>query len=90
MSGNSCAPTAISAFGTVDFTLDTGKRTRADIADPADPARLFTGSWAYDPVNPAYLNNLNSMTVATGPSTRRATPPNSRLRTRSATPPTVM
>lgn len=48
------------SFGTVDFTLGTGTRTRADVADPADPARLFTGSWAYDPVNPAYLNNLTS------------------------------
>ncbi|MFE3226999.1 hypothetical protein [Nocardia sp. NPDC059228] len=47
-------------YGTFDFELANGKRTRADAADPGDAARLFTGSWAYDPTNPAYLNNLTS------------------------------
>ncbi|MGW4123799.1 hypothetical protein [Nocardia sp. NPDC004711] len=47
-------------YGTFDFELANGRRTRADAADPGDAARLFTGSWAYDPVNLAYLNNLTS------------------------------
>ncbi|GAB2544942.1 hypothetical protein [Nocardia heshunensis] len=47
-------------YGTFDFELANGKRSRADAAAPGDAARLFSGSWAYDPVNPVYMNNLTS------------------------------
>ncbi|MEC3915662.1 hypothetical protein [Nocardia sp. CDC160] len=47
-------------YGTFDFELTNGKRTRADAAGPGDAARLFTGTWMFDPTNPAYLNNLTS------------------------------
>ncbi|MVU75959.1 hypothetical protein GPX89_01725 [Nocardia sp. ET3-3] len=47
-------------YGTFDFELANGKRTRADAADPGEAVRSLTGTWAYDPTDLAYLNNLTS------------------------------
>ncbi|MFI1919278.1 hypothetical protein [Nocardia sp. NPDC020380] len=47
-------------YGTFDFVLADGKRTRAAAADPGEAARSLTGTWAYDATNPLYLNNLTT------------------------------
>ncbi|WP_019932454.1 hypothetical protein [Nocardia sp. BMG111209] len=49
---------------TFSFELAAGRRTRAAAGHRADTVRAFTGSWRFDPVDPARLINLAQVSGA--------------------------
>ncbi|MCX4098880.1 hypothetical protein [Nocardia sp. alder85J] len=49
---------------TFSFDLADGRRTRADAGRRADTVRAFTGTWQFDPADPATLINLALVTGA--------------------------
>lgn len=55
--------------GDWNFVLQSGARTRADISDPRDDTKRFTGTWTYDPANPQTQDNIVTTTAADGSTT---------------------
>jgi hypothetical protein len=64
--------TSFLSYGTFNFTLAQGARTKVDQASRQDVAERYAGGWTFNPANPATGVNIENVVSASGASSEQA------------------